>query len=194
MILQDAINASLDTHLAAIQWAQCSIFVTKAYAVTVADSQGMPLKDQSEFMRPLDAVVVFPNGDVLLLSEWEADEVLPLLWKAASSSSAPFMVNFAYLRAAADASSSVIQMRVPPAPTSSVPRLAVNDRTMAGLQLLAGETMFKTQARKAAVQALAASSVAAKKAALQLVHLRGRQHMISRSDLELICNADIGEA
>ena len=82
MALQDAINAYLDKLLAAIQWAQCSIFVTKAYMVTVADSQGLQLKDQSEYMRPPDAIVVFPNGDVLLLSEWEADEVLPLLWKA----------------------------------------------------------------------------------------------------------------
>ena len=65
---------------------------------------------------------------------------------------------------------------------------------MAGLQLLAGETMFATKERKESITALVTSTIAAKKAALQLVSLRGRQHMISRSDLELICNVDIGEA
>ena len=54
--------------------------------------------------------------------------------------------------------------------------------------------MFATKERKDSIAALATPTAAAKKAALKLVLLRGRQHMISRSNLELICNVDIGEA
>ena len=72
--------------------------------------------------------------------------------------------------------------------------IKVADLTVAGLQLFAGETMFATKERKDSIAALATPTAAAKKAALKLVLLRGRQHMISRSNLELICNVDIGEA
>ena len=192
--LSDAVPRYLDASLSAIPWEMCRIFVTGAFMETVTDSQGGPLNDLSQFMRPPDAVIVFPSSEVLLLAEWEADHLLALLWEYSSTGKHPFMVNLAYLREAADKMWAVshIRMRVP----ASRPRsdITVNDLTVAGLQLLAGETMFATDARKESVRVLTTPTMAAKKAALQLVSLRGRQHMISRSDLELICNIDIGEA
>jgi len=156
------------------------------------DSQGGRLDDLSEFMRPPDAIIVFPSSEVLLLSEWEADQVLPLMWDRVTTLNQSFLVNLTYLREAADQKwpSTRIRMRIPASPQAP----CVRDLTMAGLQLLAGETMFATDERKESVRSLAATTVAGKQAALQLVSLRGQQHMISRSDLELICNVDIGEA
>ena len=160
------------------------------------------MKDLGDFMRPVDAIIIFPSAgasaEVLLLSEWEADQVLSLMWASKPVKDKPFFVNLVYLREAADKqlSSGEIRLRVPALPRSgsrSSSKLGVADITVAGLQLLAGETMFGTSERKESVTTLAASSAAAKKAALQLVALRGRQHMISRSDLELICNSDIGD-
>ena len=196
--LRQAIESSLDGSLAAISLDQCRIFVTRAFVETVGDSQGAHLADLSEFMRPPDALVVFPSTEVLLLSEWEADQVLPLLWKCGGipaflRAHQPFVANLAYLREAADLKwpSSQVWLQVPAASTVS-PML--HDLTVAGLQLLAGETMFATETRKQSVRKLTAQTAASRKAALRLVALRGRQHMISRSDLELICNVDIGEA
>ena len=194
--LERAICDHFDRSLNAIPWKDCRIFVTQAFACTVIDSLGAAI-DQSQFMRPVDAIVVFPGGEVLLLSEWEADNVLQLLWDSASIGNRPFMVNLAYLRDAADKQLPPAQicLRVPSAPKAQTKAQAkVDDITVAGLQLLAGETMFATEARKQSVKTLAATTVGAKQAALLLVELRGLQHMISRSDLEAICNTDLGEA
>ena len=203
MRLSDAIQRYLDASLTAIPWEQCHIFVTAAFMETVKDSQDGSLDDLSLFMRPPDAVLVFPSSEVLLIAEWEADQLLPLLWECSSPVQHAFMANLAYLREAADKQmpTSQITMRVPAqnVSLSSGSRLLhseikVADLTVAGLQLFAGETMFATKERKDSIAALATPTAAAKKAALKLVLLRGRQHMISRSNLELICNVDIGEA
>ena len=202
MPLEVALEVYHDESLSAIPWDRTDIYVTSAFMKTVIDKQGSQLKDLSDFMRPVDAIVIFPSEEVLLLSEWEADHVLPLMWASTPVEDMPFFVNLAYLREAADKqrSSEEIRLRVPALPRSgsrSSSKLGVADITVAGLQLLAGETMFGTAKRKKSVTNLltnlASSSAAAKKAALQLVALRGKQHMISRSDLELICNSDIGD-
>ena len=193
MKLHDAIKSYLSEGLTAIPWDRCRIFVTGAFMKTVTDSHGAHVTDLSEFMRPPDALVVFPSSDVLLLSEWEADQVLPLMWQYSTLGNNPSsLVNLIYLREAADQARPFdsIRMRVP---TFTHSTAVVDDLTLAGLQLLAGETMFATAERKASIRSLVEPTTAAKKAALQLVSLRGRQHMISRSDLELVCNADIGE-
>ena len=197
MSLGEAINACLrppQVELSSIPWDLCKIFVTKAFIETVADGHGARLDDLSDFMRPLDAIVVFQTSEVLLLSEWEADAVLAVMWNVRFHRT--FLANLSYLVEAADEDrpSEEIKLRVPPHPASHAKAAEVQDITIAGLQLLAGQTMFSTSARKESIQRLAAPSPAAKRAALKIVELRGRQHMISRSDLEVICNADIGEA
>lgn len=52
--------------------------------------------------------------------------------------------------------------------------------------------MFTNEERKASVSRLLASH-GAKRAALRIVALRGCQHMVRHSDLELICYVDIGD-
>ena len=145
-------------------------------------------------MRPPDAVLVFADS-ALLISEWEADHILPLQWKRRDGLPLPFMANLAYITEAADLGwpADRIRLRVP-ADTVQVGTRALDELTVAGLQLLAGETMFATDARKRSIETLVAASAASRKAALRLVALRGRHHMIARSHLEGICNVDIGEA
>jgi hypothetical protein len=54
----------------------------------------------NEYLRPLDAVLVYPNGlGAVLLSEREADAILGLMWeKSRRTSSDPYLVNLAYER------------------------------------------------------------------------------------------------
>jgi hypothetical protein len=72
----------------------------------------------SEYLRPLDALLVFPSsGEVLLLSEREADSLQEELWRAAasgssSSSGAPVLMNLAYARFAADEGPAGAQQRL----------------------------------------------------------------------------------
>ena len=219
MPLEIAVNKYLDGYINTIMWPP-SIYVATAFAETVTDSSGISCV-LSEFMRPPDTLVVFPNGDVLLLSEWEADQVLSLMWKEACSvvssvlsnaQGQSFFANLTYLREAAGSQnpSAEIKMRVPPAPLLTnlavscrtrlgvagrgSPAAGVSDITLAGLQLFAGETMFATEERRCCVTQLVTPTLNARKAALQLVRFRGRQNFISRSNLENICNVDIGEA
>ncbi|KAL1498573.1 hypothetical protein AB1Y20_013890 [Prymnesium parvum] len=195
MRLELAMKQFFDPVLSAIPWAECNVYVTLAFIDTVRDSLGARLTDNSEYMRPLDMVAVFPNSEVLLLSEWEADHLLPHMWQARPTDKGPFLVNLSYLREAADKKipDESIRLRAPAAivrPQFLIrgkPR--VEEITLAGLQLLAGETMFATPERKDCIRALTEQPVA-KKAVIHLVSLRGRRHMLPRSDLELICNSD----
>ena len=39
------------------------------------------ISDLGEYLRPVDVVIVFPSEECLLLSDWEVDQVLMLIWK-----------------------------------------------------------------------------------------------------------------
>ena len=208
--LEDAIAARFETDLKPIGWAKCGIFVTGNFIETVTTPQGSRVSDLSHYMRPVDALLLFSSSKTcLLLSEWEAEAILhgmhsyskamhatpglpiasvlfpgvafttPVLTKALPIA----LVNLRYLLEAADSSSRLQR------PQLLVPRGAAYARPseymLAGLQLLAGDTMFKPH-RRGAIEELLATS-AAKKSAYELVALRGRRHEIYRSDLEVIC-------
>jgi hypothetical protein len=88
--------------LAKIQWGE-RLYVTRNFIETVTSQNGALLKDLSEYMRPVDAVVIFKQkGECLLLSEWEADEILKIMWEKESTSSSVSMVPFSYLIKSAD--------------------------------------------------------------------------------------------
>jgi len=155
-------------------------------------------------MRPVQWIITFQSYSecCLLLSEWEAENVLKILWDRKKSTDVQptdvRLVQMCYLREAADTHGKV--------------RLALPDGngcerdeiTMVGLQLLAGETMFGpsgTEIAKAKIREARQAALAkllptreAKMAAFLLPSLRGLRHTISRSDLERFCNFDVGEA
>lgn len=175
-------------------WHECRIFVTHSFMETVLDEE--PQVEMAEYLRPVDALIVFGGSrSCLLVSEWEADQLLALVWDRppAGDASAAFLTNAAYMRHAADAGGPWPPVLAVPRRDRSEPRNKVahvepplGENTLAALQLLAGETMYATDARKAAVRALL-SSPGIKSAVRELVCVRGRGQMLARSDLERIC-------
>jgi len=157
---------------------------------------GAPLDDLTDYMRPVDVLVVFPaSRSCLLVSEWEADALLRLAWGQQAASGACF-VNAAYLLRASNAGwdGAMAALAVPQHVAAESnrhkrPRTAaalLGECTLAALQLLAGDTMFYTDARKAAAAELLPSDEA-RSAAWELVQVRGRGTIFARSDLELLC-------
>ena len=172
-----------------IQW-DVSIYVTKNFIATVTSQNGALLKDLSEYMRPVDAVVIFKEkGECLLLSEWEADGVLKMMWETKSTSSTVSMCPFSYLIKSADGGwKSAPELLVPSQNNGTA--IKIKDSTIAALNLFAGGTVFSTPLQKKALSALMPTP-GAKKAALELPGLRGRPQMIPRSDLEIFCTDDL---
>ncbi|ETK77423.1 hypothetical protein L915_16303 [Phytophthora nicotianae] len=79
-----------------LEWSSTHIFGTTNFFTTIKTrNDGGCL---NEFLRVIDVVLVFKNGDVLLVSECEADHILELLWSTRGGStvwSFTFM-NFAF--------------------------------------------------------------------------------------------------
>ena len=184
--LEDAIASRFETDLKPINWTKCSIFVTGNFIETVTTPQGARVSDLSHYMRPVDALLLFSSSKTcLLLSEWEAEAILQGM-HSYSKAQSPFpakkfpiaLVNLQYLL---EADARRPQLLVPSGAAYERP----SEYMLAGLQLLAGDTMFKPHRRGAIKELL--TTPAAKKSAFELVALRGRRHEIYRSDLEVIC-------
>ena len=213
MPLHEAMKKSFDPQLSQIEWKHSGIYVTHNFFETVTGDLGLKLDDQyGYFMRPLQWIITFQSDSkcCLLLSEWEAEKVLEILW--ARPESTVRLVQMCYLREAADTKyGKAVRLALPDGDGC-----ARHELTMVGLQLLAGETMFGpsgttmfvqsgTEIAKAAKAGFGAARIGAalykllptpeaKKAALLLPEFRGLHHKISRSDLERFCNLDVGEA
>jgi len=212
--LSAAMRRCFGNELSAIAWDESGLFVTENYIQTVLSQLGTKLDDLGDYMRPVEWIAVFPSQECLLLSEWEAEQALGMMWKSEndvrSTSSVQHyfqtrlsgyaelhLVNLFDLREAADAHwTSPPRLALP----AVSPRIElISQTTMAALQILAGETMFgqrdSSVARdRAKALGLLLPTKEAKKAALVIPSLRGLQHNIARSDLESFCNVDIGEA
>ncbi|KAG3032414.1 hypothetical protein PC119_g5712 [Phytophthora cactorum] len=67
-----------------LAWSTTHIFGTENFFSTVLQAKN---EDQmNEYLRFIDVILVFVNGQVLLVSECEADHILQLLWSSASCS------------------------------------------------------------------------------------------------------------
>ena len=201
MPLQDVFT-SLEDSLSSIKWEKCGIFVTANFFNTVQIREGVANTDLSEYLRPVQAVVQFPSGECLLLSELEADSVLELMWESHTRRSVslhPTMCSLCYLRdaACADEKQNITSRtsRMTCSSEQRCPQLLVpvtcpphttSPHLLAGLCLFAGETMFPGPLCAALIELL--PTAAARKSALRLPVWRGRSHMISHSDLEEICS------
>lgn len=197
MTLKDAIDlrfSKQDFNL--ISWQKCDIFVTKNFTETVLDMQKGEVEDQSSYMRPVDVVIVFEESSTcLLLSEWEAEKILSIMWNFDNDNSSnmccgsrPYFVNLIYLLEHANGNGvGEPRLKVPKSTRDADSlKTRLSDLTLAGLQLLAGHTMYGTKERKIALGKLIQSH-GAKKAALRLIETRGKRDMVCRSDLEEAC-------
>ena len=148
------------------------VFVTRNFVETVAQewqrtgAAGAEALD--EYLRPVDAFAFFPQSqEVLLLSDYEADRVLALLWaRKASEAPPPFMLaNLCFAEEA---------------------ECGVPDRALVSVMLFSGETQYgPAPLREALAGVLPTEGATA--AARALVRLRGLDTMLPRSDLEEIC-------
>lgn len=168
-----------------------------------------------EYLRPVDALLVFPKtGDVLLVSEREADALQEQVWVAAGkgaagtiwgrSSDAPVLVNLAYAQLAAEDNPSGQQQGVLLASqlgSYSVPAVVTRQaaqkrqRLCVSLQLGGAELVSllifngcASYGSEAQRQRLRRMMRGRRAAAEVLVSLRGKQAMLARSHLELACD------
>ncbi|POM69331.1 Hypothetical protein PHPALM_14391 [Phytophthora palmivora] len=72
--------------LSNLAWFSAQIFVTDNFASTILTRTGITCVN--EFIRVCDTILVFNNGQVLLVSECEADHILELLWSTRGDSTA----------------------------------------------------------------------------------------------------------
>lgn len=182
-----------DQGLSAIRWSK-QAFCTRNFADTIQTST----QDGTvgEHLRVVDAILVFSSGEMLLMSEREADQVLELLWEKAHQQKGidgdvPTFLNLCFLREHYDAeafgvySGSAATLQVPGSRAIGEDYSNM-DAVLATVQLFNGETMFGTSKRREAVKDLLPTT-AGQQAAMMLPALRGRQHRILRSHLESFC-------
>ncbi|KAG2494612.1 hypothetical protein HYH03_007377 [Edaphochlamys debaryana] len=192
--LPSAVQQSLDPDsLRDIPWST-KVYVTENFLLAASP----PPSPLNEYLRPLDALVLFSgSGEALLISEREADRLLGALWQrrrraAASRGGAPLLVSLCYLR---DAWAS-----------GAVPRLAVSldtgttlagsgtglgaagaawasldARALVSMQLFNGEASYARGAARREVRAL---MVGRREEAEALVGMRGKGVALPKSDLE----------
>lgn len=195
------------SNLKAINWLLCDIYVTRNFLETVGDSVSRRSGDLDYYMRLVDTIVIFHASHCcLLLSEWEADELLHNFWdrrkhsNICSPNGEICFVNLSFFVEAANSDTETLFQILLPGKdekrnvnrcasrrSPGYRHLSLSEHTVAGLQLLSGQTVFPTKDRKKALVKLLESDEA-KKSALGLVSLRGLQKMIPRSDLEDVCS------
>ena len=100
--LRDFACLELSAQLEHIDWDN-SIYVTSNFVSTVSSilSPGKPLRELGHFLRPVDVAIHFENSSsLLLLSEREADFILPLYWQKQLSNqhTRNAFLNFSFLK------------------------------------------------------------------------------------------------
>ena len=136
-----------------------------------------------DYLRPVDAVLAFEDGTLLLLSEREADRVLHTFAAAKRKgrirSYSPTLMHLSYTGL-----SSEDEVRVGHNPLMQTAALGArrlrDSKTLASVWIVAGKTTIPEDGREA-VKALIKGSA---NAVRYLVAARGKGHMLPRSDLE----------
>jgi hypothetical protein len=168
-----------------------AIYATTNFINTVVDEQTADDSTSTgiiaQYLRPTDHVLIFKGSTAagsatgstaLLLSEREADSILGLIWKRKGlPEKGPCLVNLAYLRLA--------KTHPPKLACRGIPDPKLPCSLLVTLQLFNGETAYLTEEQKACLQKMMVSS-RAKLAALKIPVMRGLQHMVSHSDLEVV--------
>ena len=131
------------------------------------------------------------NGNTLLLSEREANGILPYLQDTDSETLTqnPGHIRFmhlAYAKLSLETSSAVQPSPYPIHPTSFIPE-KVDPTLIAILQLFNGETTYSKQVRTALVALL--DTIESRTAARGIPKLRGKESMLARSDLDEVCTS-----
>ncbi|EGZ11143.1 hypothetical protein PHYSODRAFT_520653 [Phytophthora sojae] len=182
-------------NLAGLSWKAARIFGTEKFFTTTTIRSGVDR--MNEFLRVIDVVLVFDSGEVLLVSEREADHILELLWSNSTACSFRFL-NFAFACEAID--------RVGVGTKFQDVRLVLGSRLDCALPLLStvgchlfnGETMLARRQEavvEPAFRELLRPPVQREATLSNFVKSRGRGHKWARSFLhELCCRMDLEES
>eukprot|EP00004_Rigifila_ramosa_P027709 TRINITY_DN9118_c0_g1_i2.p1 TRINITY_DN9118_c0_g1~~TRINITY_DN9118_c0_g1_i2.p1 ORF type:complete len:718 (-),score=123.20 TRINITY_DN9118_c0_g1_i2:39-2192(-) len=125
-----------------VAWSQ-NIYVSRAFCNSITPEE----KPQSEYLRPVHALLVFKNGDVLLLSEQEEEQLLIQVFDAnelmePTSSS---LVRFAFLRSGPGSSAApYMYLHRSVGPAFNLMEVMTTP-IVTQLQLFAGDTQFETR-------------------------------------------------
>jgi hypothetical protein len=97
-----------DSRVNDIHWSTGLVHTTTNFSKPIeVEGEGTDI-DMSMYLRPVDMVLLFKSGECLLLSDWEGERVLELLWARTDAecergaSTGPWLMNFVYLRASLD--------------------------------------------------------------------------------------------
>ncbi len=178
--------------LRSIKWSE-SILITRNFMMTVLDNS------EGAFLRPIQSLVVFPNEQVLLISEREADVLLEQLYKQqtiaqlpANAGQVPVLVTRGYAAAAASHQSGPPQLpmlalgvKLPLGPLSPSGKALMPMDALVSLQLLNGETVYRLRQHRELLHGLMRRNL---EGAESLVSLRGRESLLPKSQLQEACN------
>ncbi|KAG2488308.1 hypothetical protein HYH03_013158 [Edaphochlamys debaryana] len=180
--------------LHALPWSE-RVFVTRNFLASVAASPWDVLL--SDYLRPVDAAVLFPGcGEVLLLTEREADRLLGALRGQAAAGGAQRhgsttpLLSLCYLRDAfVEAAPPRLAVSVVTGKTlggdegaeGAAAVRSVSARALVSMQLLNGEVRYAAGAVRRELRVMVARR---REAAEALVGMRGRGVALPRSDLE----------
>ena len=136
----------------------------------------------NDYLRLIDSFLIFRNGEILLVSEREADKILELTWN--NKCPTFVLVNLTYTRKAYK--TNTIKFQSPISTFNAA--FAVSDNVIAALELFHGEVMYATDNRKKAVETIL-SAVSGKLLAPVFPAMRGLGFTYARSDLEKFCTS-----
>ncbi|KAL4150964.1 hypothetical protein PRNP1_010350 [Phytophthora ramorum] len=183
--------------LAGLSWTKAHIFGTENFFATILARTG--LDRMNDFLRVVDVILVFTKGQVLLVSECEADHILELLW-ATNGRSPPCHFCFVNLAFACESID-----RVGARPNFQDAYLSVGPRLDGALPMLStiachlynGETMVAKHQRAAVefpLRELLRPLVQREVTLSNFVKSRGSSHKWTRSFLhELCCRMDLDD-
>ena len=166
-----------------------NIFGTRNFFETVKESSFSRTTYLNDYLRLVDSFVLFASGEILLLSELEADKILELTWDSCCHNFV--LMNLTYARKRKPVVGLLphlitydVKLQ---SPRSGQSLFLLSDEAIAALSLFQGLVMFPNEMQRKGVQNIVASSSFGKLAAPMFCEMRGLGFTYARSDLEGIC-------
>ena len=171
---------SKESQIPSLNSSSLTVFCTGNFWRVMARMEGQNLDD---YLRPVDAILVFENESLLLLSEREADRVLRAFATAKKEGrimpDSPKLMHFTYTGLSSEDEVRVDHNPLMKAAVLGTKRLG-DSKSLASVWIFAGRTTIPERGR-GAVEALIKG---AGNAVRHLVASRGKKNMLPRSDLE----------
>ena len=188
-----AYRVSFQRICANIMWPS-NIFGTRNFFETIQDDNFNRTANLNDYLRLVDSFVMFPSGEILLLSELEADKILELTWTSNCRNFVLMNLTYARKRKLVVRWSLYrpftyeVNLQSPRSGQAffAVPEM-ISDQALAALSLFQGLVMFPNEVQRNQVQQIVASSSFGKLAAPMFCEMRGLGFTYARSDLEGIC-------